>query len=327
VSEYRHYRADQVISTPMGFGSAGLSTSLTRRLRFDAAVQAGYSPQFQFSLLPPTTDVPSEQPVPTLDYGLTSYDVGNYQGSAGISVRLDGRSSIRVGYGNGRYAFFGQGYKLKTQSVQGGYYRSLTRYAELRLGYVEQEGRYFFDDAVPSRTRRMRIIDVGVNYARPLSLSRRTTILFSSGSSGVDDGNRTYYSLTGTARLNHAVSRFWNLGIAYSRRVGMVGGFDEPVFADSVNANVNGVVRRRVTVGASVGFSNGHVGVATVSNDFDSLQANARIETPLTRRRMSLFGSYFYYRHLFDQSVNLPPGVASRYGRHGVRAGLTVAIL
>jgi hypothetical protein len=261
-----------------------------------------------------------------MDYGISSFDVVSYLGSAGLVYQLTGRSTFSVSYGRSLFKYLSHDYQLNTHVVGARYSRNLTRYATLRLGYGEQGGDYVTNVDPNRPVVRQRTIDAGVNYSRPLSLSRRTTVGFATGSTALDNGSQTFYTLTGSANLNHQLSRTWNLGIAYARRVGMIGGFSEPLFSDSISVRTGGSLGGRVYFSASAGYSNGIVGVASRSRNYDTAQAHSSVTIPITRRRLSLFGTYFFYRHLFDQSVSLPIGLVPHVSRHGVRAGLTLKI-
>jgi hypothetical protein len=324
-SEYRYYRATETISSPLASGAAGFSAALGRRLRANASLASTYFPRFQFSVMPPTTDVPLDQPPPTLDYGISSYDVVSYQGTAALSYQLDSRSTATLSYGRNQFKYLGQDYELSTHSLSGGYSRNLTRYASLNLGYTELGGDYVTSAGRSPSGVRTRTIDAGIRYSRPLSLSRRTRFAFSTGSTALDNGTTTFYTVTGNANLNHQLSRTWSVGTAYSRRVGLVGGFTEPIFSDAITVNTGGMLGSRVSVHATTGYANGMVGLNSADRNYSSLQSSAGVSVPLTRRS-SLFANYFYYKHMFEQSVTLPTGLAPRVARQGVRAGLSVKL-
>ena len=325
-TEYRYYNATEPFGAPLASGSAGVGAALSRRVRVTGSLQTSYLPQFQLSLLPPTTSVPVDMPQPTLDYALSSYDVINVQGDGGLLYQLTSRSGISVSYGQSRFSYLGRDETLDTRTVGALFSHNLSRYATLRLGYNEQTGEYAgVGKALGQQTVKRRNIDAGISYSRPLSLSRKTTFSFSTGSTAVDDGSHTYYNLTGGANLNHRVGRSWTLGLAYDRGVGFVGGLNEPMLTDSASLNLNGVMGRRVSVFLGSGYSNGKVGLASESRNYHSIQANARVEVPVTRR-LGVFGSYFYYQSEFDDVVVLAGLFPRHLNRHGVRGGLVVKI-
>ena len=325
-TEYRYYNAVEPFGAPLASGSAGIAAALSRRVRVTGSFQASYLPQFQISLLPPTTSIVVDMPRPSLDYALSSYDVMNVQGDGGLLYQLSSRSGISVSYGQSRFSYLGRDETLDTRTVGALFSHNLSRYATLRLGYNEQTGDYASVGPVLGRqTVKRRNIDAGIAYSRPLSLSRKTTFGFSTGSTAVDDGSHTYYNLTGGANLNHRVGRSWTLGLAYDRGVGFVGGLNDPMLTDSASLNLNGVIGRRVSVFLGSGYSNGKIGLASESRNYNSVQGNARVEVGISRR-FGVFGSYFYYQSKFDDVVVLAGLFPRHLNRHGVRTGLVVKI-
>jgi hypothetical protein len=78
-------------------------------------------------------------------------------------------------YGNGRFT---------SQGANAGVRWSLTRNLGLRTGYGYQTATY----GVDARTLGYHNIDVGVDYNKALSFSRRTTLSFGTGTSALTDG-------------------------------------------------------------------------------------------------------------------------------------------
>jgi hypothetical protein len=319
ISEFRYYMAQDIpIKAPMFSGVSGISKSLGRRAAFDASINGNYFPRFQLGVLPPTTDAPIDQ-LYSPDYGLSADDVLSYAANTNLSYRLSPRTSVSAGYGHSRFMSGDSDYELRSQSYRARLSRSLTRYARLQLGYGQHEGMYVIADRKSSK-RRNHVIDAGIHYARPLSLSRRTEASFSTGSTAIDNGQNTRYAVIGSARVSHRLARYWTVAAAYARGLGYVGGFQEPLFSDSISATVEGLVGR-AQLSVSGSYANGTVGFATIS-DYESLRATSRVDVPLVGRRLSLYGTYFYYEYQMNESIVLPNGLVPELGRHGVRVGL-----
>src|SRR5262249_8641160 len=70
----------------------------------------------------------------------------------------------------------------KGVAIHGGYGYNDTRYENPTGGSTDYQGR---------------TIDAGVSYSKALSFSRRTSMSFSTGTAGINDGVQTHYSLTG----------------------------------------------------------------------------------------------------------------------------------
>ena len=101
-------------------------------------------------------------------------------------------------------------------------------------------------------------IDVGVDYARPLSLTRRTTLDFGTGSSvvtmptldlGQEAGaTETQVRFVGDVGVTHEMGRTWRLRLGYNRGVGFAGG-----------VRPAGICRRRQRVAQRVSSAAGSI--------------------------------------------------------------------
>ena len=169
----------------------------------------------------------------------------SYATGGTAAFRVSRRSTLSAMLGSSSQRFLDDEYSIRSVSYGGGYSHSVSRYASLRLGYAQQDTDYSFE-AAPKRRYTQRNYDVGVNYSRPLSLSRRTTFSFGTGSAVLDDGTETFFNVTGSASLSHQIGRTWEANVVYARGLGTVAGFVEPTFADSVNANLRGTPEQQV---------------------------------------------------------------------------------
>ena len=324
VTDSRYYNTLQPISATAYSGGAAFGVDVTSRLNVGVNANAGYSPRFLFSVLPVAGDPGTDVAPPPLDYGLSAQRTTNYAAGAHATLRLSPRSSLNVTTSDGAYKFLDENYELRTRSYSGGYSYSVTKYAALRAGYREQVADYPAFGTAQRRRYSQRSFDAGVDYSRPLSISRRTTFSFSSGSSAIDDGLETFFTITGNASLRHQIARTWEAHVVYSRGLGIVGGFAEPFFADAVTANLQGRVTNRLMLMATAGISNGNVGLGSRANSYDSFQASTRLEMTLKRERIGLYGSYFYYTYQFDGPTPSATAIPREVARHGVRVGLIV---
>ena len=318
-----HFRTLQPVTGTSVTGSASVRAAVTRKTLMNLSVSGGYVPQFQFSLLPP--DPIAAPVIPTLDYAILGIDAITYRTGIDVTHNLSARSALNGSYSRSSYKYLDRDYELNYQTFGGGYSRGLTRYAALRLGYLEQRADYPLLVRGELRPLRNRTLDVGLDYSRPLSRTRRTTFGFGTGSTGVDNGEEKFYNVAGHASLTHQIGRTWNISTTYARGLGLVGGFVEPFFADSVSLNLRGNTSPRVRLTGSAGYANGDLGLGSRANSFASYQAAADLEVALSQR-LAVFGHYFYYNYLFDKNISLPDGLARGLDRHGVRAGLNLRI-
>jgi hypothetical protein len=323
----RFYRLDQPFTARSFGGSAGVSTELVRRLTATAAVASQRASHHTFWMFPTLVESPLGQITPpSLDYSLSAADGYSIDASGRLSYRLTSRSSLSAEYGHGfsRYGNEGQNdFEIETNRASGRYQYQYSQYSSVRLGYGIEEAEY--DTGL---TYRRRIIDVGIDYSRPLSLSRRTTFSFGVGSTGLDDGRTTTYTVTGRANLNHQLSRNWVLHAGYDRNVGFINGFLAPVQSDGVIVGVNGIMNRRVQVTATAGYANGAVGPsASNAPDYLTYTGSGRVQI-LLGKGFWAYGEYVYYHYSFDDLVTLPLLTPRLLDRQGIRGGVnyTVAV-
>lgn len=319
--DYRYYRTDQPVSAVSYSGSSVFAADVTSRLNLSASVNSLYSPRFVFSLLPVVGDMATADSLPTpLDYGVSAQSTASVFAGGTAALRVTRRSTLSVSASGGTQKLLGDNVDVRTKSYGGGYSYAMTRYARLRIGYSQMDSDY--PAIFSARRYSQRSINAGVDYSRPLSISRRTTISFGTGSSAIDDGTETLYRITGNAALRHQIRRTWEANIAYARGLGVVAGFTEPFFADSVNASVRGKLSNRLSLAITGGFTNGYVGLGALNNDYVSYQASTRLEWVVHRERVGVYGNYFYYNYEFDSTTRTVTTIPHQVDRHGVRAGL-----
>jgi hypothetical protein len=320
-ADSRYYFTDDPFPATSYFGNAVFASQVTSRLNVSASVNSGYSPQLVFSPLPRPGDVQTDFAPPTLDYGVTPLRMFSYAAGGNASLRVSRRSSLTVALSDNSQRLLDDDYKTRSLMYGGGYSYSVSKYATLRLGYYQQDTDYGYA-SMPKRRYAQRTYDIGVNYSKPLSISRRTTLSFNTGSSAFDDGQKTYYNVTGSAGLTHQIGRTWEANLVYARGLGVIAGFVEPGIADSVNANLRGNLSSRFTTITSAGFSNGNVGLAAAASDYLSYQASTRLEWIVERERTGIYASYYYYAYQYDAGTPTVVPIANDFDRQGVQVGL-----
>jgi hypothetical protein len=320
-ADSRYYRADPPLSPTSFSGETLFAADVTSRLNLSASFNTLYSPRFVFSLLPAANDIELNI-APALDYGVTAEKMVSHMGAVNARLQVSRRSYFSASASRGTQRLLDQNYNIITQGYGGGYSYSATRYTTLRLGYKEQLSNYPVIPMGGMRRYTYRTIDAGVNYSRPLSISRRTTLSFSTGSAAVDDTTETYFALTGGATVHHQIRRTWEANVAYARGLSFVAGFSEPFFADAVNANLQGRLARHVTLLVSAGFANGSVGHGALANKYDSVQATTRLEWVVKNERIGVYSNYFYHTYQFDAVPSSITPIPRRVNRNGVSVGL-----
>lgn len=322
----RYYRLDDNVVSSSGGGGVNFAVGVTSRFTVSTTLEGTYQPYYQFNVLPSAVESPFEVSPQSLDYSLSTQRTVQVRGAVSASYKISQPSTFSASYGAGTYRLLGSDARMNTRAYSGGYSRNLTRYATLRLGYGQQDADYPPLLGRAATTLRNRSIDAGIHYSRPLSLTRRTTFGFGTGSAAVEQSGERFFTVTGNARLAHQFGRTWNAAVVYNRGLGIVGGFAEPFFTDAVTTSLEGEFSRRVRTMLSAGLANGNVGLGSRANNYDSVQGEARLEVAVVREKLALFGSYFYYQYSFDRALQLPTGINRRVDRQGVRAGLALTL-
>ena len=136
-------------------------------------------------------------------------------------------------------------------------------------------------------------LNIGVDYRKPLSRSRRTFLRFRTGSviaeeletgavigeqvetgAGIGDpveGRR--FEATGSASLVHQIGRTWSAQAQYRREVGYLEGFARPVLSDSANGTLGGLLTRRTDFYVNVNYISGASGLRSGSPRFRQLRS------------------------------------------------------
>jgi opacity protein-like surface antigen len=317
------------------YGAGGaFSGGLSRSTRIAASENITYSPQYLLGPLQPTVGPVEvgDQLIPTqIDLGLFRQRV--YLSSTAVQLTYDigRRSSVDASYGLGlvHYTESGGRPDYRVDAARAGFHRQLTRHATLRAGYGYQTAGHA--SASPSTQTRLHTVDLGIDYERALSVSRRTHFRFSTGSAiwAHDDPQASNardlsLRLTGNARLDHEIGRTWTAQLAYDRGLAFYEGFADPFLTDGVTADINGFLARRVRFSSAGSYSFGTVGAGN-NRGFSLVSANAGLEYALTHT-LALFTRYVYYRYDFDANVSVDPRLLRKFDRQGIRAGLAVFI-
>jgi hypothetical protein len=318
----RHSSAVNGVDPAYGF-SASAWGQLARRTRITFAESSSFLPFLSYSFIPitPSTDL-AEIVSPAYETAIAPQNEHSHILSAGLSQSLTSRSTLSF---SGGYELFGTSsglYDLTSYSADGRYSYQVGKGLGVHAGYGYSTGRYagITDQASPST----HTIDVGVDFNRPLSFSRRTTLTFGTGSTGVSDSSGTHYYITGHARLTYEFKRSWSASVEYSRSANFVQTLREPVFGDAVTASVGGFASRRLQISGGVTGAYGNVGFSqTPGNKYADYSGFAHLTLALSSK-LALTADYTYYRYQFNNMAQLPLFTASEMNRQSVEGGFTL---
>ena len=164
-------------------------------------------------------------------------------------------------------------------------------------------------------------IDGGIDFNRALSLTRRTSLSFGTGVSGIRVADDTRYFATGNIQLSREMGRSWTAAVGAGRSVSFFQTFGEPVLSDTVQGGVSGLLSRRLSFSASAGWAKGNVGVVAGAADFQSTHAGAGLRWGFARM-LGLSLQYSIYRYDFDGDGRVPAGIERAMKRQSVRLSL-----
>jgi hypothetical protein len=306
---------------------ATFSGHLGRRLTVRGSPYANYSPFYRMQLFPRLdSQIDSAgfdriaAPVLDLDFTIVRRKSFRYGGNGGINLALSNLSTVGLHYGYARAAFDDGGDNLEVHASGVNFSHRLSQNMSFKTGYTRQVGNYRVPDRYLTQN-----INLGVDYNKPLSRSRRTFLRFSSGSAIVEDHSGRRMALLGSGSLTHLMGRTWLAQTDYRRSVGYVEGFDRPTFSDSATMSLEGLVSRRVELSMTAYYSTGTVGLSHGSPPYNSYSASGRARAALSRK-LATYIEYVFYQYRFGADANRPAGMPERLRRHGVRAGLSLFI-
>lgn len=326
-SSFRAYRGSDFVPVSH-FGSAGVSIGVTPHLLVQGAVDANYSPRYQFDLFPQLAAGSLGQAAPQpLDYSLSFHQALEYGIAGGLSYAPTKRSTFELGYNYRNLLTDPQAlFRGKTTQSSAIYHLALRKSFGIRAGYRYQLSEYI-DGAsgatVPVRTDN---IELGLDYGLSRGVvSPRRTMTFGFGTGAFNDAHNTRFMVVGRANLTQQLYRSWSLTAAYDRGVHFVEGFGVPLFSDSVSARIGGQLTRRVAANGTFAYSFGGNDDVSSTAKYHTYRSVAGLYWPLTRR-LQAFAEYFSYHHGFSESLFLVIGAPPDLNRQGVRAGVGFSV-
>jgi hypothetical protein len=319
----------------MYHADGNLTARLARNTRLSAAGDFSYAPEYRLGLfIDPASLTGAANPFQTVstDYDLFRLKTLRAGGHVLVSQTIGHRASVDGYYNSNNVNYLNDSpLNYREQFAGARFVNRFSQHLALRAGYSYDTATY----GVFPQPRRVHNLDLGVDYSRPLSRSRRTSVSFSSGSAiltGQDQltgntGKNTYYYFLANAALRHEIGRSWTAVGAYRRSVDWHEGFVQPFLSDGVNASLEGLISRRLHFTSSADYTFGTVGVSTeAGNDrYDSLSAQAGLEYGVSRT-VAVFSRYVYYHYHFDSGVILDPRLRPTLERQGARVGVTVFV-
>jgi hypothetical protein len=234
----------------------------------------------------------------------------SYESGADFDAQLSRRTNYLLSYD---YRLADRtGRRFWRQMGSTGFKWGLTRDLSLRTIYRYTEAHF------SGRVVKMHSPDIGLDFNRALSLTRRTSLTFGAGTEAIMLNDETRYRATGRVNVAHEIARTWSATASYQRGTYFVDTLSAPVYGDSVLAGIGGLLTRRIQLQATANAMIGNTGF-DVRRRFDSYRGAVSLSTALNRF-MNVGVDYAYYKYIFDPQVELEPGVPRDVNRQSVRA-------
>jgi hypothetical protein len=294
---------------------------LLRHTRVNVSAQSVRQPISALSMFPGLTNTALN---PVL-YDNAAFGSLQSYSSDGTSIQIEQalstRSSLVFGYGYSQDGFSSAGRVRTAHAGSFSFSHQLTRSVSAHLAYQGSFGTYLTESGSAQRFRNDSV-DVGIDYAGSLSLSRRTTLSFRTGSTIVTDHLVRRLSIVGDATLRRELGRTWDAAVSYNRQAGFVHTIAEPVFTDSVNGSLSGLLGRRVQVQSSIGAITGAVGLGEADRSYVAYQGGAGLSTAFSRY-VAIRVDCTYYRYRSRGDALIVAGLPHLSGR-SVSVGVDV---
>lgn len=331
----RYYPQQQDLNSGAYYGGLGMNIDLTRRTRLGLNQTIGYQPVYQLSLFPNLGDpVLGAPPVaPNLDYAASRSSGWIYDSAVSLDRQLSRRAQASAFYRRSMSDFDvstatgAPAFDVNYQHAGFRFTRDIARGIALRVGYAYRTGNFAnAEEGSEEETAETHEIDLGVNYARQLSFSRRTTFSFSTGSTLVEVQGTRNFTIVGDAALRHQFGRNWLSTIAYNRGVGFITNFSGLALSDSVSARLDGLFGQRWSMTLIGGLSAGQIGYGANEDElsrFTTYTASATMQYAFTAYLAS-YAQYAYFYYDFPRSPELPVG--GEFNRNSVRVGLSLTV-
>ncbi len=331
---FRYYRDEDAVVGVGHHGGMGATFHLSPATSLLVSQTIAYSPSYLYGLF---ADVMAPQPglaKVSTNYAVNDYSSYNYGTNVMLIQHLGPRSTLSV-HGSEAYTDFSTSVpllpgatalrNLLSYEAGGTFTEGLSRNVRMIVGYTFRRAEYF-DGTFPTAHD----LNLGVEYDRPLSKTRRTYLRFNTGSVALQapaPGEssavlRQQYRLSGNVALSTQFGRTWQADGGYNRGVGFIDGLSTPVLTDGVTAAMSGLLNARTSLLLTGAYSVGQPTIASTTHGFTTYTANARTSFAVSRK-WALFVEYLYYYYDFSAGV-VPVGAPPQVSRNSGRVGLSL---
>jgi hypothetical protein len=310
----------------------GLTAASRGGLTLLANQSAAYSPATLYGLFP--EGGPPEPGYPGIS--APNYTVSNFQSYAYTSVvtlghSIGSRNSVSA---TGEYVYTDRVHEtlewgdVSSYSVSGQFSRKTTRHTTTSTELRYRSGEFAYRGG--GKTTEL-ALDAGVNYTRPVSASRHSTVDVHMGVSRGDypgntiglTGIQRRYRVVGDGGFSLSLSQIWQATATVRRGLEYESSFPTPVVNNGAKAALTGFLTNRIDVSVSGGFSRAESILNSETLSIDSYNGEVGVRYAVNRT-LALTGGYLYYYYLTDNGTLLLPGMPPSLRRNGVRVGFTL---
>ncbi|MBI1875763.1 MAG: hypothetical protein HYS05_18000 [Acidobacteria bacterium] len=162
-------------------------------------------------------------------------------------------------------------------------------------------------------------VDLGIEYSRPLSKTRRASVVVSSGAAVIEMGTDRMYRMTANGSFKYDTPDRWALQIDYDRGVQVIEGFTQPIFSDGVMARLSGLFGPRIEASFEIGGAIGQIGQP--GRRYHNFQGAAQMRYAFTKY-MAVEVQGLSYQYEFDPSSTPVEFIPRAMDRRGGRVSL-----
>jgi hypothetical protein len=297
---YQEYRQQPAFGVP-AYDAGGLfSYKLTTRLAFDGSARYLRSPFVNTVRLEPTFF--GDQAVyPADSYAALLLRNDTVEGTAGVTSQYSKRSSVSVSALWRQTTFQDSpGNDFESRGFRARWQRMMTRDLGVHAVYGRDQVQQRASDVNDYMNE---IIDLGVDYAKALSLTRRTSLTFQTETAMLrENGTKGRFRVNGGVDLQRAFLRTWRASTGVHRTTEFLPGYAAPVLADRAQFGISGYLASKLIFYANADAERAAIGFGA-PRDMLLYSGSTRLVVAVSRH-VGLFTQYYYYHHELPPSAD-----------------------
>jgi len=317
------YFVDPSYGLSLYSGSASIASVLTSRL--EAGVSGSYVHSPFYQIYPSfgmngTVGNPGTM-APFAPYATQMLENESVQATAGLTARLTERTKLTASAYRRQTMFTESDADFTNNGYQARWTWEVRRDLGVYAGYGHEHA---VQSGVGGQEFDNETIDIGIDYRRTFSLSRRTTFGFSTSTSVLKTGTSAReVRVNGGVILTKYFRRTWRAAAHATRATSYVPGFYEPLYSDTVGVSLGGMFSTRLEWVISADAGRGEAAFSNTSG-FNTVTASSKLTFALSRY-VGLYGQYSAYGYEIPENSNAL-GLDDRLARQAISVGLTAYI-